>query len=304
MEENKTKKEKRFEPLDLIKGYFMGVAFIIPGFSGGSIAAILGIYERLVGAIADLFKSFKKSFFTLLPIFLGLCAGAVSLMYPLKWALGSFAFPTVALFVGLALGGLPSITRECKGRITLPTSLSFIISFAAALTLSFIPITEDKDLSSPTLVGCILLFAVGMLASSALVVPGISGSMILLILGYYNPILSVLTDKLLKGENVGEALIVLASAGLGIATGFILISIVMKRLLIKARRETFFAILGFVIGSIPTVFVSTAKDGGYTLRTLPTSVLYWALTALLLILGIALSLTLVFKARKRENATD
>ena len=53
MEENKTKKEKRFEPLDLIKGYFMGVAFIIPGFSGGSIAAILGIYEKLIDAMND-----------------------------------------------------------------------------------------------------------------------------------------------------------------------------------------------------------------------------------------------------------
>ena len=221
-------------------------------------------------------------------------------MFPLKWALGAFPFPTVALFVGLALGGLPSITDECRGRQTVGTVSSFLLSFAVALAMCFMPIAQDRSLEGLSFGGYLLLFLIGILGSTALVVPGISGSMILLILGYYNPILAVLTEKLLVGEDVGEALLILGSCGLGIAVGFVLISVIMKRLLTVARRGTFMAILGFVLGSIPTVFISTAKDGGYTWGTLPTSFLYWACAVLLLILGAGVSLTLVFTARKNK----
>lgn len=286
---------------DMLKGMFMGVAFIIPGFSGGSVAAILGIYEKLVGAIADILHSFKKSFITILPIFIGLCIGAVSLMFPLKWALSAFAFPTVGLFVGLALGGLPAITEQTKGRISLGNALSFLIPCAVAIALCFMPIAKDKELMELGFSGYLLLFAVGILGSTALVIPGISGSMILLILGYYNPILAVLTEKLLLGQDVGRALLVLGSVGLGIVVGFISISVIMKKLLTVARRSTFFAILGFIIGSVPTIFVSTAKDGGYTLATLPSSPFYWVATVCMIAVGLCASLLLYFKSKNGKT---
>ena len=282
---------------DGLKGYFMGVAFIIPGFSGGSVAAILGVYEKLVGAIADLFTSFKKSFLTILPIFIGLCLGAVSLMYPLKWALGAFAFPTVGLFVGLALGGLPSIAEELRGRVMLTDCLSFAIPMMVAVGLCFLPIAEGRDLMSLSLGGYLLLFLIGILGSTALVVPGISGSMILLILGYYDPLLGVITENLLVGQNIGRSLLVLGSCGLGIVVGFIGISVIMKKLLAVARRGTHFAILGFIIGSLPTIFVSTAKDCGYTLSTLPTSPFYWIATVSMMVAGVCISLLLYLKAK-------
>ena len=93
--------------LDAVRGVGIGVAFIIPGFSGGSVAAILGIYERLIGAVAEIFTSFKKSITTLLPVCIGMAIGAISLLFPLKWALGEIPLPTVSLFVGLTLGCLP-----------------------------------------------------------------------------------------------------------------------------------------------------------------------------------------------------
>ena len=103
--------------IDVVRGCAIGVAFIIPGFSGGSVAAILGIYEKLVGAIADIFKDFKKSILTLLPILIGMVCGIVALLFPLEWALGAYPIPTVCIFVGLALGGLPSITDKLGGKI-------------------------------------------------------------------------------------------------------------------------------------------------------------------------------------------
>ena len=288
----------------MLKGGLMGIAFIIPGFSGGSVAAILGIYEKLVSAIADILKSFRRSFMTLLPIFLGLACGVIALLFPLGWALEAFPLPTVCLFVGLAIGGLPSITDKTRG-IPRPTNIAALtIAMLTALALCFLPIAEEVDLLALAPWEYIILFLIGVVGSAALVVPGISGSMILLILGYYNPIVNIITDHFLKGQDVGASLLILGSVGLGICVGFIGISVIMKHLLSRYPRGTYFAILGFIVGSIPTGFVSTAKDAGLTLQTLPQSPWHWVACALLLLAGIALSLTLVLLAKKGKAAVE
>ncbi len=275
---------------DFLAGICIGVAFIIPGFSGGSVAAILGVYEKLIHAIANIFKEMKKSVITLLPIGLGLVTGAVALMYPLGFMLERFPLPTVAIFVGLALGGIPSLSEKVKGKITRNNAIALAIPLVFAALLSFIPIGADVDLTSLKLGGYLLLIVVGLVGSCALVVPGISGSMILLILGYYNPILRLVTDKLFKFEDLGRCILVLGSCGVGIAIGFFLISVLMKILLAKYPRGTYFAIIGFIIGSVPTVFVSTMKDVGMLTSSLelvsaPSSILHYAVCLFLLLAG-------------------
>ena len=289
--------------LDIARGVGIGTAFIIPGFSGGSVAAILGIYEKLVGAIADIFKDFKKSFLTILPIFIGMVMGILALIFPLSYFLNAFPLPTVALFVGLAIGGMPSVTDNMKGRIKFANIVALLIPLLLALSLSFIPIGEDVDLFNLNFGGYALLFLVGIIGSAALVIPGISGSMLLLIFGYYNPILKLATEHLLRGQDLFVSVAVLATVGTGIIFGFIAISVIMKRLLKNHKRQTYFAIFGFIVGSLPSVFISTAKDAGYTLDTLPRSVWHWIAFAALLLVGIALSLSLVLLA-KRKNPNE
>ncbi len=284
---------------DVVRGALIGIAFIIPGFSGGSIAAIIGIYEKLIEAISGIFKHFKESVKALLPIGIGMVLGIVALLFPLGWALEAFPIPTVCLFVGLALGGMPSITEKVHGKIRYTNIIATLVPFAFAFSLSFLPIGADVNLFGLSFGDYLLLFIIGIVGSSALVVPGISGSMLLLILGYYNPIVNMMTDHLLKGQDVLDSLLVLGSVGLGIAVGFIGISVIMKYCLKNFPRGTYFAIIGFILGSIPTVFVSTAKDAGLTLSTLPVSPLYWIASVLLLIAGAALSLTLVIYSRKK-----
>ena len=283
---------------DVIAGFGIGVAFIIPGFSGGSMAAILGIYERLIAAIADIFKTPKRSIMTLIPIFIGLCIGAVSLLYPLGWALEAFPMPTVSLFVGLALGGTLSITDKLKGKISAANIAAFLIPMLIAVALMLAPTGADVDLLGLDFGGYILLFLVGVLGSAALVVPGISGSMILLILGYYNPIIQLITEHFLKGEDMLVSFLVLMCVGLGIIVGFIGISMIMRMLLARYNRGTYFAIVGFIIGSIPTAFVSTAKDAGYIESGLPTDTWYWICSALLLLIGLAAAIFTVIKAKR------
>jgi len=287
--------------IDVVRGCAIGVAFIIPGFSGGSVAAILGIYEKLVGAIADIFKDFKKSVLSLLPILIGMVCGIVALLFPLEWALGAYPIPTVCIFVGLALGGLPSITDKLGGKIKVTNIFAFVIPLAAAFSLSFLPIGSDIDLFSLGIGGYALLFIVGLVGSSALVIPGISGSMLLLILGYYNPIVSMVTDNLLQGKNVGLSLAVLGVTGLGVVAGFVLISVIMKRLLVSCPRGTHFAILGFILGSIPTIFISTAKESGLSFSALMPNWVFWLASVLLLLAGVAISLALVIFSKRKLN---
>lgn len=289
---------------DLLAGFVMGIAFIIPGFSGGSVAAILGIYEKLITAITDLFRDFKNSVRTLLPIGIGLVLGAVSLLFPLKAALEVAPLPTVSLFVGLALGGMASITDRLRGKFTLTNGLALIIPALLAAALCFIPTGADVDLLHLNIGGYALLFLIGILGSVALVIPGISGSMMLLILGYYNPIIRIITEHLLVGKDLGVSVLVIGVTALGIIVGFFIISYVMRGLLRHCPRGTYFAIVGFIVGSTPSAFVSTAKDAGMTLSTLPTSPLYWVACALLLALGFLGALLFVIKVKRSQSKND
>jgi len=315
----KESKKEGFSPktflFDLLRGCGIGVAFIIPGFSGGSVAAILGIYEKLIGAIADIFGSFKKSFTTLFPIALGLGLGAVSLLFPLEWALGTIPLPTVSLFVGLTVGCFPTLTEKIKGKILPQNIIAFVLPMLLSLALCFMPIGADKDLYSLSFGGFVILFLVGILGSSALVIPGISGSMMLLILGYYNPIVSMITGFIktalsalrggeVAGSDITAPILVLATVGGGIVFGFITISMLMKQLFRKCPRGTYFSIIGFIVGSLPTVYVSTVKEAGYTAGTLPTSPLHWIGCVLALVIGAVLSLGLVIYSRKKAKSFE
>ena len=310
-ENNKRSSFKKFVT-DALRGVGIGVAFIIPGFSGGSVAAILGIYERLIGAVAGIFKEFKSSIFTLLPIGIGMAIGAISMLFPLEYALSEIPLPTVSLFVGLTLGCLPLLYREVKGKITATNILSFTLPFLLALSMSFLPIGEDVDLYSLRFFGYALLILIGVIGSSALIIPGISGSMLLLMLGYYNPTVSMITsfldtckDMVTGGDflwsDIYKPVLVLSLLACGIAIGFVSISMIMKRLFITCRRGTYFAIIGFIVGSLPTVYASTVKDAGYTVETLPTSAGHWIGCALAILLGCAISISLVIYAQKRKD---
>ena len=304
MDENKKEIETTEKPglksaaIDAARGAAIGAAAIIPGFSGGSVAAILGIYEKFVSAVSGIFTSFKKSALTLLPILIGMAIGAVALLYPIEASLGAFPLPTVSLFVGLAIGGLPNITERLKGKITLANLTALLIPFAAALVLMFLPLSSEVDLSALDFGGFVLLFLVGILASSAMVIPGISGSMLLLIIGYYNPVIDLLANKLLKGVQLGSTVVSLLVFALGIAAGFVGISAFMKLMLKRYNRGTYFAILGFITGSIPAIYASVIKDADIDVSVALKDPWTVVASLLLLAVGIALSLLMIKMAKR------
>lgn len=289
----------------MIKGIPVGIAFIIPGFSGGSIAAIMGIYDELLEAITGLKKQFKKSISFLLPILVGMILGVAALILPIKIFLPKYPIVVVSLFIGLSLGGLPSITpnvgkiKELKWYHL----FSFLLPLVFAAVIGFLPNRESVDLINVSAFGYVLLFLVGIVGSCALIVPGISGSMLLLILGYYNPILELVTEQLLHGQMIGHCVLVVMMVGLGILVGFFLISFIMKKLLSTCPKGTYVAIIGFIIGSIPTAYIASCADAmeaGWTFASISASPVHWIVTVLFFVIGMIASLLLVKYSRKSK----
>lgn len=282
---------------DFIAGICIGIAFIIPGFSGGSVAVLFGKYERLINSVTNVFKKTKESLIDLIPIGMGITVGALSFMFPLGYFLNRFPLPTVSLFVGLTLGGIPSLWDKVKGNLGRRSfTMIFIPLFFAAL-MSFIPIGAEVDLLNLSVFGYLIFFFASAIGACALVIPGISGSMILLILGYYNSIIGLITDNLLRFENIGVCVTALSVCVMGIIVGFLIISNVMKRLLRLYPRSIYLVIIGFIIGSIPTVYVSTMKTFGMLGPTLdfiniPKAPIHYAVCMFLVTLGICASYNL------------
>ncbi len=242
--------------INILKGAAIGIGMIIPGVSGGTIAVLLNIYEDMISAISNLKKEFKKSFFFLLPILIGMVLAFAAMYFPLKLSLQHFPLQTITLFVGLMIGSLPKLCKDAasNGFEKKFDIISFIIPLIIVIGICFIPNMGVVSLGNDMVwYSYILLFIMGILASCALVIPGISGSMLLLIFGYYEPLLN--TISALKDTPL-HALLVLVVFAIGLVIGFFTISKIMNFLLTKHRRVTYWAIVGFVFGSIPAIYIS------------------------------------------------
>lgn len=267
--------------LNVLRGAVIGIAMIIPGVSGGTLAVLMNVYDKLINAISDLRRDFKNSFAFLLPIALGAVLGIAAMYYPLKYALTYAPFPTVLLFIGLMAGSLPKILKDAyKGGFQKIHIVSTIVPLAAVIGICFLPGLGEADLSVNMPVhGYFLLIIIGAAASCALVIPGVSGSMLLLIFGYYNAIFGAISA--LK-DNFGHSLLVLFVFAIGIIVGFFSIAKLMKLLLRKFPQGTAWAIIGFVLGSLPAILIT--YNGNFPENTLPS------LDAVQLVAGVILCL--------------
>lgn len=250
----------------LFAGAGIGVAASVPGVSGATIAVILKIYKDLVSAVDNLFKNFKKNFLFLLPIILGVILAMVPCLLLFNVALKGFVFGLVALFAGLIIGSFPGITDEIKGEK--PQKIDWIIIgvtsiFAILLGVFSVLFGDLLDLTNLFLEHpwwlYILLIPIGAVASIALVVPGISGSMVLLIMGIYKPLIATMAEyfkQIISGNfaNFGPFTLIVLCMAIGVLLGFYFISKLMNYLMSKYHRTTIFGIIGFIIGSLFTLF--------------------------------------------------
>ena len=249
----------------VLKGFFMGIANVIPGVSGGTIAIILGIYEEFIGAISNLFKDLKKNILFLLPIGIGMGLAIVTTSKVVGYSYDNFPLPTLLFFVGLVFGGIPMLLRKVKNDKESKKISNYII---AALTFALVifmasykfifSMNGEVNLASIDIGGYILLFIVGIIAAATMVIPGISGSLVLMILGYYYPIISTI-NGVLKGD-VLHSLTVLGVFGVGVVIGILSISKLLEFLFKKYKTKTYFGVLGFVFASILAIPLSACIE--------------------------------------------
>ena len=253
---------------NIIKGVMIGIANIIPGVSGGTMAVSLGIYDRLIGAVSGLFKEFKKSIAFLIPIIIGCGIGIVGFTYAIEYLLDKHTFVTCMAFVGLILGGLPAIISSMKSKMTsggigVFGILAFVIAFVISGGMPLLKESKDAlTVIAVTPVNMVSLFILGVVASATMVIPGVSGSMMLMIFGYYYAIINTIKtflDNLRAFDLMGmkDGILLLAPFGIGVILGIFLIAKLITFLFEKYGVQTFCAILGLVISSPIAIFINT-----------------------------------------------
>ena len=251
----------------VLKGVVIGVANIIPGVSGGTMMVSMGIYDLLIHSITHLFKQFGKSIRTLLPYFIGMIVGIVALASLLKQLFAVYPLPTYTCFIGLILGGLgPLFAKVDKKKIGPAAILAFVLFFALVVWMGLM-----NDVSNPERlelnVGVVLiLVVVGAIAAATMIIPGVSGSMMLMLLGYYNPVVgsvSGLVDALLSG-NMSAVLRccgVLIPFGIGVVVGIFAVAKLIEILLRRFPGPTYCAIMGLVTASPVAILMGLSYTG-------------------------------------------
>lgn len=249
-----------------VKGFIMGIANIIPGVSGGTLALTLGIYERFIGAISHFFSNLKENIKFLLPIAIGLCLAILSMSRVIDYSYEHFPIPTTLFFVGLVIGGIPMLyhkVKEKKEGKQISSWIILLMTFSLVIVMAFanqlFGTTAKVNLSGLDLWGYIILFFVGMIAAATMVIPGVSGSLVLMLLGYYYPILKVV-KSLTKFENLGENIMIAGIFGIGVLIGIVLISKIIEFLLKKFETKTYYGVLGFIFASILAIPISTYNE--------------------------------------------
>lgn len=272
---------------NILKGAVIGIANIIPGVSGGTMAVAMGIYDTLIHALTHLFKEFKKSVMILVPILLGAAIGIVGLSFLIEKMFNWIPMQTNLLFIGLILGGLPAMIAKIKAEVDKSESirpghiivciLFFVIVVAGAAFGSVEGKSADLSMS---FLNIVKLFGVGVVASATMVIPGVSGSMMLMLMGYYNPIIETVNNFIrsliaFDMDGILAGFCVLCPAGIGVVLGIFLIAKIIEIVFEKFPLYAYWAIIGLIVAS-PFAIVLMGSFGSITVIHILTSVVTFA----------------------------
>lgn len=240
----------------ILRGAVIGIANIIPGVSGGTMMVSMGIYDKLIHCITHFFSELKKNIMYLLPIVvgvgIGIVGGAIALSEMYKW----IPFQTSLLFVGLVVGSLPIIWKNVRGKTIRPGHIiSCVIFLAVVLVFAFL---NEPEENATELVfsysNMVILLVVGIVAAATMIIPGVSGSMVLTLLGFHKPIMDAISafftnlfawnmDGILQGIGV------LTPFGIGIIIGIVVIAKLVEIVFDKYPLYAYWSIIGLILAS-------------------------------------------------------
>ncbi|MCI8527970.1 MAG: DUF368 domain-containing protein [Lachnospiraceae bacterium] len=239
-----------------LKGIVIGIANIVPGVSGGTMMVSMGIYDKLIHCITHLFSEFKKSVLFLLPIAIGMVAAIAGSSFGLTYLFENFPIQTNLLFVGLILGGLPAIWGKVKGKKVHGGHMAAgLLFFVLVVGLAVVGETEGNaaDLTF-NIVNVVKLFGVGVIASATMVIPGVSGSMVLMLMGFYHPVLNAIKDfftalAAMDIDGIMTGCGILIPFGLGVVAGIFGIAKLVEIIFEKFPLYAYWAIIGLIVSS-------------------------------------------------------
>ena len=262
-------KRNRFEIV--YKGMLIGSTMLIPGVSGGSMAIILGIYDRLVAAVSSFTKNIKENITFLLVFVLSAGVGMFLLAKPILVLWEMYPKAMGFFFMGAVAGGVPAIYKEAGIEKIKWKDLAYVLLGLLLVAAMSLAGTEEVRGAASGQLSAMYLFLTGILTAAALVLPGISVSFLLLFLGLYNELMRAISEL---------DIMFLLPIGLGVLLGVVLVTKALETAMRKYPRVTYLTILGFVIGSLAEVFpgiplgyewiwcASVAASGFYFIVTL------------------------------------
>lgn len=246
--------------VNMVQGFCMALADSVPGISGGTVAFILGFYEKFINSINAFVtkgEDKKKAFSFLFKLGIGWAIGMALAAIVLSKLFEDHIYSVSSLFIGFIVFAIPIIIKEEKD--TLKGKYGYLIysliGIAIVSLITYFNPTgggSNVDLTNLNPLLCLYVFMAGVIAISAMVVPGISGSTLLLIFGLYVPIITSISEVLHFNF---DSLPILIVFGFGVITGLLLVVKLIKKALDKYRAETIYMVLGLMVGSIYAIIM-------------------------------------------------
>jgi putative membrane protein len=244
---------------NFLKGILVGATSWVPGMSGGIVAVILGVYERLIDDITHFRTKIKEDFWFLATLLTGILVGLLVIVYVIKYAIDGFPVPTMFLFAGLIIGQLPDLMRITKRNEPMKASHTVwmalgLIVMTILLLLRIMYPDEDPIANSDLLIGVLLSFLVGAIFAISKIIPGISGATVLVVLGLYTWMNDIIS---------GFDLLYLIPFGIGFVAAVFLFAKVMWYIIEKHHHRLYYFVTGLTVGSIMFILVYTMIEYGF-----------------------------------------
>ena len=204
-----------------LKGFVIGFGIIFP-ISSSVLAMTMGIYEKIINIINNFFSSFKKNKTFIISFALGVIASAICCCLLLNITLKKFPVATLLFFTGLIFGGVQMIIKKTEKKVSPINIGCTIIGALLLISLSFMG-NNSEVIINTNLMGYIKIFLVGLVSAGTMIIPGVSGSAILVILGYYTPLLSLISDTM-HLTNLNPNIFIIIVFGIGMLLGIIIVS--------------------------------------------------------------------------------
>lgn len=286
-------------------GLYIGIAVIVPGVSGSTISIVTKLYEKILFALSNLFKSFKYCFLFLLPILTGIAIGAMLGLIGIHYLLNLMFFAVVAFFAGLMTGSYPAVYEEIKNEKVTPVRIilfvtGILVPIAISATAVFAAKGNILVLEDPDIWQYFAYLALGYIAAITQLVPGLSATSLLMTAGVYSLLVDS-ADVSYWGSNPG-VFIIYACLIIGFVIGLLTFSKLLTTILTKNRAVMFFTAAGLSLGSIIGMFfnpdiykiyLSWASGESYFLDLVIGFVLFAA--------GFALTFLLIRAQKKRAK---